>query len=109
MDMGGKMNRAFTVNRVPVGWIGAAEKLNFQSEARGCFRYITSYYFRGRFPGGATGRPSPDKNLLDFICRDFNIQFRRPELVSVCTQTVLPGKTASGGWDENMLEMMLFS
>lgn len=109
MDMAGKMNRTLPVNRVPVGWICAAEKLNFQPEACGCLCYITSDNFRCRFPGGATGRTSSDGNLLDFTFRNLHIQFRRAELISIGSQAVLPGKTASGGRDDDMLEMMLFS
>ena len=107
MDMAGKMNRTLPVNRVPVGWICAAEKLNFQPEACGCLCYITSDNFRCRFPGGATGRTSSDGNLLDFTFRNLHIQFRRTELVSIRSQAVLPGKAASGGWGDNMDGVML--
>ena len=77
MDVTGKMNRAFSVNRVPTGRVRAAEKLNLQSYARGRFRYIASDNSRGGFPGGTTGRTSSDGNLFDFIGLCYlDIQFR---------------------------------
>ncbi len=102
MDMAGKMNRTLSVNRVPIGWICAAQKLNFQPEACGCLRYIPSDNFRCRFPGGATGGASSNGNLLDFTLCNLHIQFRCAELVSICSQAVLPGKTTSGGRGDNM-------
>jgi len=107
MDMAGKMNRTLPVNRVPSGRVCAAEKLNFQPEACGCLCYIPSDNFRCRFPGGATGRTSSDGNLLDFTLCDLHIQFRCAEMVSICPQAVLPGKTASGGWGDDMFRVML--
>jgi len=77
MDMTGKMNRAFPVNRVPTSRVRAAEKLNLQSYTRGRFRYIVSDNSRGGFPGGTTGRASSDGNLFDFIGLCYlDIQFR---------------------------------
>ena len=107
MDMAGKMNRALSVNRVPVGWICTAEKLNFQTEACGCLGYITSDNFRCRFPGGTTGGASFNGNLFNFTRGSLYIQFRCTELVSILSQAVLPGKAASGGWGENMDGVML--
>ena len=107
MDMAGKMNRTLPVNRVPVGWICAAEKLNFQPEACGRLGYIPSDNFRCRFPGGATRCASFDGNLLDFTRGNLHIQFRRTEQVSICSQAVLPGKTASGGRGDGMDGMKL--
>ena len=105
--MTGKMNRAFPVNRVPAGRVCTAEKLNFQAEACGCPHYITSDNFRCRFPGGTTGCTSSDGNLLDFTRGSLHIQFRCTELVSISSQAVLPGKTASGGGGDNMGGVML--
>ena len=80
MDVTGKMNRAFPVYRVPTSRVGAAEKLNLQSYARGRFRYIASDQLRCCFPGGTTGRTSSDGNLFDFIGLCYlEIQFRRAE------------------------------
>ncbi len=109
MDVAGKMNRTFPVNRVPVGWICAARKLNFQPESCGCFRCIPSDNARCRFPGSATGGTSSDGNFLDFTLRNLDIQFRCTELVSIRPQAVLPGKAASSGWGHDMFRVVLFS
>jgi hypothetical protein len=109
MDMAGKMDRAFSINRVPVGWVCAAEKLNFQPEACGRLGRIPSDNFRCRFPGGATGRTSLNGNFLDFTLCNLHIQFRGAEPFSIGSQTILPGEATSGGRGDNVSGAMLLS
>ena len=76
VDMPGKMNRTFSVNRIPAGRVCTAEKLDFQSQACRRLRYIASDNSRYRLPGGTTGRTSYDGNIFDFSRFYFDIQFR---------------------------------
>ena len=109
MDMAGKMDRAFSIKGVPVGWICAAEKLNFQPEACGRLARVPSDDVRCRLPGGATGRTSFNGNLLDFTLCNLHIKFRGAEPVSIDSQTILPGEATSGGWGDDLRGAMLLS
>lgn len=75
MDVAGKVNRTFTVNRIPPGRIGAAEKLNLQAIARGSPGGILADHFLGRFPGGPAGCAPFDSYALNLTGDYIGIHF----------------------------------
>lgn len=97
VDLACKMHRAFAIDRIPAGGIGAAEKLHLQTDTDGgCFYGQPDDALR-RLPGRAAGRPALHNNRVDFSVADLNVEFRRAKAFFIITQAALPGKTASGG------------
>jgi hypothetical protein len=94
----GKVNRAFTVDGIPSGRVRAAEKLNLKTHTDRSLFNRTPDNLEGRHPGGATGRTPSAGHGFNFTFRHVYFKLRGPELVAVFAQTILPGKSASGGW-----------
>lgn len=107
--MPGKMDRAFTMNRIPVGWIGRTEKLGFQSDANNGLLNGQVYNTGGRFPGCAAGGAPLDDNGTDLIPVGGHAKFGGAEFPAIKTQAVLPGKAASGGRGEDALKAKLLA
>jgi hypothetical protein len=97
VDLSRKMNRAFSIDRVPAGWIGAAKKLHFQSDTDGrlCCGQADNAF--DCLPGRATWGASFDGDIVYLSVSYLNFEFRSTEAFSIVTQTTLPGKTASRG------------
>ena len=92
-----KMNRTFSIDRIPAGWIGAAKKLYFQSDTDGRFCQGKSDDALDRLPGGAAWGASFNVNVGDLAVRYLNFEFRRTEAFFIFTQAALPGKSTSCG------------
>jgi hypothetical protein len=91
------MYRAFSIDRIPAGRIGAAEKLYFQADADGCFCCRQADNALNRLPGRTAGSPPVYDDIVDLSVRDLNFEFRSAKAFFIVAQTALPGKTASRG------------
>ncbi len=109
MYVAGKVNRAFTVNRIPTGRIGTAEKLNFQAIARGGLGCIFTNHLLGCFPGSPTRCAPFDSYLPDLTINYLGLQFRCTKMLFIASQAARPGKAASGGWGDDTGPGMLFT
>ena len=106
--MPGKVDRAFSVDRVPSGRIGAAEILDLQTDADDGLLAGQVGDPLGRLPGGATRRPANNGDLFDSVVFAGGLKLRRTELIPVPSQAVLPGKPASGGRGQRPFHFGLF-
>ena len=97
MHMPGKMHRALAVNGIPAGRVGTAEKLYLQAYLDGGFFDRTADDVAGRLPGGAARGAPFDGHGFNFTVRNRYVELRGAEPLAVSTQTILPGKAASGG------------
>jgi hypothetical protein len=91
------MHRAFSIDRIPAGWIGAAEKLYVQADTDGRFCCGQADNALNRLPGRTAGSPPVYDDIVDLSIRDLNFEFRSTKAFSIVTQTALPGKTTSRG------------
>lgn len=97
MHVSGKVNRAFSVNGIPSGRVGTAEKLNLQADESGGFFDWAANDFLGRLPGGTTGCTPFDCHGFNFTFSYLDLELRGTKPFTIFTQTILPGKSASGG------------
>ena len=109
MYMAGKVNRAFTVNRIPTGRISTAEKLNFQTKARGSLGGIFANHLLGCLPGSPTRCAAFNGNTLNPTVDDIGIHFWCTKTLFIASQTAWLGKAASGGWGDYTGPGMLFT
>ena len=91
MNMTGEMHRAFSVDGVPTGRVGTAEKLNFQTDAYGGVFNRAADNFAGRFPGGAAGSPPLNGHSGDSPVNGLDLEFRGPEALRIRPQPILAG------------------
>lgn len=109
VNMAGKVDRAFPMNRVPSGRIGRAEILHFKADASDRFFRGQMDDSAGSLPGGPAGSSANHFDLLEPAVCGPGLEFRRSELVSVPAQAVLPGKSASGRRGQGACHLGLFS
>lgn len=107
--MTGEMNRAFTVDGIPAGRVGAAKILNLKADANRCLLGRATYDSFCRLPGGTARRPSFDGDVDDVFVPDRDLEFRRTKALCIQSQPILPGKSASGGWRGDPLEVNFFA
>ena len=108
MHVSGKVNRAFAVDGIPSGRVRAAKELNLKTNANGSLFNRTPDNFLSRLPGGAAGRSPFDGHRFNYAFRNVYFELRGAELVAVFAQTVLPGKSASGGWCGHTFNFFFF-
>ena len=97
VDIAGEVDRAFAVNGIPSCRVGTAEELYLKAYASGGFFDRAADNFADRLPGGSAGRTPFDSHGFNFPFRCFYIELRGAEPFTIFTQTILPGKNASGG------------
>ena len=108
MYVTGKMNWTFAVNRIPTGWVGTAEKLDFQSIACGGLSGIFANHLLGGLPSSPTGCAAFDSDTLNLSVDNIGIHLWRTKTFFIASQTAWPGKAASGGWGNYTGSGMLF-
>jgi hypothetical protein len=109
MDIAGEMNRAFTVDGIPAGRIGDAEKLGLKTDAHDRFLNFTADDLLARIPAGAAGCTPDDLYIADFAVFDNDSIFRCTKLFAVGFQADLPGQPASCRRGEDPFDAMLFA
>ena len=109
MDVSGKVDRTFPVDGIPSGRIGRTKILHLQADAHDRFFRRQMHNPPGRLPGGAARRPANNADILKPAVCGFRLKLRRTEPVSIVAQTILPGKTASGGWGQGAFHLGFFA
>lgn len=109
MDVSSKMNRAFAMDGIPSSGVGNTAILDFKTVTRGCLMNRVSNHFFSSFPGSSARSPSENVYFFYFVVSDINIQFRRTKFISIRTQPILAGKTASSGRRCYMVRMVLLA
>ena len=97
MHVAGKVYRALAVDGVPSGRVGTAEELNLEAHANGSLFSWPADDFQGGLPGGTAGCPPFDGHRFNLTVSYLDLELRGAEPFTIFTQTILPGKTASGG------------
>ncbi len=108
MDLAGKMNRAFTADRIPRRWVGRTKVLRFQAYL--CHRFFDAKAGDTvcRPPGGAAGSASNHPDPDDSAVLDRYVEFRSAEMGSVITEADLPPQAASGERCKNPFDSDFF-
>ena len=98
MDIAGEMYRAFAVDGIPACRIGGTEILHFQADPHDRFFGRQVHDAGGCFPSGAAGRTAQDLHVADSTLANLDAELGGPELLTIPSQTYLPGQAASGRW-----------
>ena len=109
MQVAREMHRAFAPQRVPIGGIGKAEILGFQSNSG--HRLLDGHPddFRGGLAGRPTGGLPFDLDAGDPAVPNLHGKLGRTEHLAIAAQAALPGKAASRGRGIDPVQPHLFS
>ena len=109
MDVPGKVDRTFPVDGIPSGRIGRTKILHLEADAHDRFFRRQVRNPPGGLPGGSARSPANNKYSLKPAVCGFRLKLRRTEPVSIIAQTILPGKTASGGRGQGAFHLGFFA
>lgn len=108
VDFPGKMDRTFTVDRVPASRVCRAEKLRLNTYFSSSVVNRCANYFTCSIPGRGTRCASHYPDLTYGVVLNLNLIFRSTKVFSIFSQANLPGKTTSGRGSEYPLTWNFF-
>ncbi len=79
----GKMNRTFTVHRIPTGWIGGAGKLSEEADLSNRLFSPLADQLAGRVPRCSAGRATHDLDADEPPVDDTYAEFRSAEPLTI--------------------------
>jgi len=91
VDIGCEVDRAFSPQGVPGGWISDAEELGLESYSLYGFLCSHSHDLARCFPGRATWSTPHHLEVSYDTILETHLQFRRAKLLPICSQADLPG------------------